>query len=241
MAPVLEGTTVLQAAYENTTATRMALAGAGTVFMVPGTEGMERLERHCDFVDAAKASGVRHLVYVSFVGAAQDAVFALARDQYATEEYIRASGIHFTFLRNNLYADYIPEMVGQDGTIRGPAGASKVALVARADVARTAALILQEPTRHEGSTYELTGPEALSMARIAEELSSAGPRMVSYVPQTMEQAYASREAFGASKWQVEAWVSTYTSMASGAMANVSGDIEKITGVPPMSFAKLLRS
>ena len=79
------------------------------------------------------------------------------------------------------------------------------------------------------------------MARIAEELSSAGPRMVSYVPQTMEQAYASREAFGASKWQVEAWVSTYTSMASGAMANVSGDIEKITGVPPMSFAKLLRS
>ena len=91
--PQLDGATVLQAAYENTSATRTALTGAETVFMVSASESRDRLEQHCDFVDAAVEAGVRHLIYVSFVGAEQDAVFTLARDHYATEEYIRASGL----------------------------------------------------------------------------------------------------------------------------------------------------
>lgn len=82
---------MLQAAYGITTVPRMALAGAETVFMVPGSVGKERLERHCDFGDAAKASGVRHLVYISVAGAAQDTVFALACELHASEECFRAS------------------------------------------------------------------------------------------------------------------------------------------------------
>lgn len=73
------------------------------------------------------------------------------------------------------------------------------------------------------------------------EPSSVGQSRGSYVSQAQEQAHASRESFAAPKWQVEAWVSTYTAMVSGALANVSLDIERITGVAPMSFAELLRS
>jgi NAD(P)H dehydrogenase (quinone) len=240
-APPLDGATVLQAAYENTSGTRTALAGAETVFMVSASESRDRLEQHCDFIDAAVEAGVRHLIYVSFVGAAQDAVFTLARDHYATEEYIRASGLQYTFLRDNFYADFLPDLVGADGAIRGPAGEGRAAVVARADVARTAVAILREPERHLGATYELTGPEALSLAEVAQVLSNIGPRQVSYVDETVQEAYASRASYGAPQWQLDAWVSTYQAIAAGALQNVSGDIERITGQPPMSLAQLLHS
>ena len=239
-APPLDGATILAAAYENSSATRTALTGARTVFMVSASESRERLDQHCDFVDAAVAAGVRHLIYVSFVAAAQDAVFTLARDHYATEEYIRASGLGYTFLRDNFYADFMSDTVGADGVIRGPAGNGRVALVARADVARTAAVILQNPRTHLGATYELTGPEALSFSQIAEILSAVGRRQVSFHDETIEEAYASRAEYGAPKWQVDAWVSTYSAIAAGAMENVSGDIERITGIPPLSLEQLLR-
>ena len=240
-APPLDGATVLQAAYENTSATRTALSGAETVFMVSASESRDRLDQHCDFVDAAVEAGVRQLIYVSFVGAAQDAVFTLARDHYATEEYIRASGLHHTFLRDNFYADFLPDLVGADGAIRGPAGEGRAAVVARDDVARTAAAILRAPQKHVGATYELTGPEALSLAEVARLLSDIGPRRVTYVNESVPEAYASRASYGAPPWQLDAWVSTYLAIAAGALERVSGDIERITGEPPMSLAQLLRS
>ncbi|MET0871078.1 MAG: SDR family oxidoreductase [Paeniglutamicibacter terrestris] len=239
-APPLDGATILAAAYENSSATRTALTGAQTVFMVSASESRERLDQHCDFVDAAVAAGVHHLIYVSFVAAAQDAVFTLARDHYATEEYIRASGLGYTFLRDNFYADFMSDTVGADGVIRGPAGDGRAALVARADVARTAAVILQNPRAHLGATYDLTGPEALNFTQIAQILSAVGQRQVSFHDETIEEAYASRAEYGAPKWQVDAWVSTYSAIAAGAMENVSGDIERITGIPPLSLEQLLR-
>ncbi|NKG19447.1 SDR family oxidoreductase [Paeniglutamicibacter terrestris] len=239
-APPLDGATILAAAYENSSATRTALTGAQTVFMVSASESRERLDQHCDFVDAAVAAGVHHLIYVSFVAAAQDAVFTLARDHYATEEYIRASGLGYTFLRDNFYADFMSDTVGADGVIRGPAGDGRAALVARADVARTAAVILQNPRAHLGATYDLTGPEALNFTQIAQILSAVGQRQVSFQDETIEEAYASRAEYGAPKWQVDAWVSTYSAIAAGAMENVSGDIERITGIPPLSLEQLLR-
>ena len=83
----------------------------------------------------AVAAGVAHLVYTSFYGAAPDATFTLARDHWATEEHIRASGLAFTFLRDNLYADFLPLMADEHGVIRGPAGDGRVAAVAIDDVA----------------------------------------------------------------------------------------------------------
>ena len=209
--------------------------------MVSASESLDRLDQHCDFVDAALEAGVRHLVYVSFVGAAQDAVFTLARDHFATEEYIRASGLDFTFLRDNLYADFLPGLVGADGAIRGPAGAGRVAVVAQHDIARTAVAILRDPAPHAGATYELTGPEALSLDEVARALGQARGEPVSYIDESVEEAFASRAPYGAPKWQVEAWVSTYLAIAAGAMERVSGDIEAITGVPPMTLAQLLET
>lgn len=232
-APSLPGAEAAAAPFHDGEACRSALTGLDTVLMVSASETPDRVEQHRTFVDAAAAAGVRHLVYISFYGAAPDATFTLARDHFATEEHIRAAGLDATFLRDNLYADFLPMLAGEDRVIRGPAGDGRVAAVAQDDIADAAVAVLRDPAAHAGRTYDLTGPEALTMAEIAEVV---GAR---YHSETIEEAYASRERYGAPKWQVDAWVSTYTAIAAGEMSGVSTHIADLTGHPATSVAELL--
>ena len=238
-APALLGAEVAEAEFGDVAAVRAALAGAETVLMVSAAETPDRVERHKAFVDAAVAADVGRLVYTSFLGAAPDAVFTLARDHWATEEHIRASGLPFTFLRDSLYADFLPFMVGEDGVIRGPAGDGRAAVVAQDDIADAAAAVLRDPGAHAGQTYDLTGPAALTFAEIAATVAAATGREVRFQNETLAESYASRARYGAPDWQVDAWVSTYTAVAAGELATVSPAIEELTGRPATSLAALL--
>src|SRR3954452_24376614 len=131
--------------------------------MVSTAEAVDRRDQHRTFIRAAADAGVRHLVYTSFAGASPDATFTLARDHWATEQHIRLSGLEWTFLRDNLYADFLPFMVGEDGVIRGPAADGRAAVVAQDDIADSAIAVLRDPSPHAGQTYDLTGPEALTL------------------------------------------------------------------------------
>jgi NAD(P)H dehydrogenase (quinone) len=238
-APDLAGASVAVADYAEPEALRRALDGAGTVLMVSGAETPDRVRQHGNFVDAAVAAGVERLVYTSFLGAAPDATFTLARDHWATEGMIRASGLAFTFLRDSLYADFLPFMVGDDGLIRGPAGSGRVAVVAQDDIADAATAVLLDPAPHAGRTYDLTGPEALTFAEIAAIITAATGRQVTFHDETLEEAYASRASYGAPDWQVDAWVSTYTAVAAGELSTVSPAVEELTGHPATPLARLL--
>lgn len=223
--PDLVGSRVGIASYDDGAALRSALSGVETLFFVSGAEAVDRRAQHLTVVEAAAAAGVRQVVYTSFVGAAPDSVFTLARDHHATEEAIKASGMRWTFLRDNLYADLIRLFADDQGVIRGPAGGGRVAAVATDDVADSAAAVLRDPAAHAGATYELTGPVALTLAEAAALL---GPGY-SFVDETLEEAYASRSHYGVEPWQLDAWVSTYTSIAAGELARVTGDVERLTG------------
>ena len=238
-APELPGAHAERASFENTEAVRTALTGVSTLLMVSASENPDRLGQHRAFVDAAAAAGVRHIVYTSFAGAAPDCAFTLGRDHHATEEHIRASGLAFTFLRDNLYADFLMGMIGEDSVLRGPAGDGRVAAVAMDDVADAAAAVLLDPGPHAGATYTLTGPEALTLDEVADRLSAALDRRVTYERETVEAAYASRASYGAPQWQLDAWVSSYTSVAKGEVAEVTDDVQRLTGHPATSLAELL--
>jgi hypothetical protein len=64
---------------------------------------------------------------------------------------------------------------------------------------------------------------------------------VTYHPETVEEAYASRASYGAPDWQVDAWVSTYTAIAAGEMAGVSSAVPELTGHPARTLEQVLRS
>lgn len=240
-APRPPATEVTQATYADEAAVRRALAGVEAVFMVSASETPDRVAQHRAFVDAAAAAGVEHLVYVSFFRAAPDATFTLARDHWATEEHIRASGLAFTLMRDNLYADFLPAMVGSDRVLRGPAGQGRVAAVAQDDVADAAAAVILHPGAHAGVTYDLTGPDSLTLDEVAALLTEATGRKVTYHPETVEEAYRSRASFGVPDWQVDAWVSTYTAIAAGEMDGVSDAVPRLTGHRATALADLLRA
>ncbi|TQJ34370.1 SDR family oxidoreductase [Arthrobacter sp. SLBN-122] len=238
-APQLDDAHPVVCSYGDGAASRRALDGAEILFMVSAAEAEDRLQQHYAFVDAAADAGVQHVVYTSFYRAAPDATFTLARDHFATEERVKASGMDYTFLRDNFYLDFLPLLAGEDGVIRGPAGDGLFSGVAREDVARCAHAVLRDPAIHKGKTYDLTGPEELTMAQAAEVLSTGTGRTISYHPETVEEAYASRASYGAPQWQLDAWVSTYTAMAAGEMAGLSPDVHGLTGQDPISLAGFL--
>jgi NAD(P)H dehydrogenase (quinone) len=244
--PQLPGAEISQASYNDPAAAVAALNGIDTVFMVSGAESPDRLSDHRTFVDAAARAGVRRIVYTSFLEASATSTFLLARDHWHTEQHIRELGLEFTFLRDNLYADSLLDFAGPEGVLRGPAGNGRISAVARTDVIDAAVAVLtpaagalDRRTAHDGVTYRLTGPEALTLSEVADTITRVTGRLVRYEPETIAESYTSRAIYGAPEWQVDAWVSTYTAIAIGELAEVTDDVQRVTGHPATSLEALL--
>lgn len=237
-APQLPETAVRQCSFGDHDAAVQALAGVEVLFMVSAGEEEDRVATHRTFIDAAREAGVKHIVYTSFFGAAPEAVFRLGRDHWHTEEYLRGSGLAWTFLRDNLYLEAIPAFA-EDGVIRGPAEDGVLSAVSQSDVARSAAAVLRAPEDHVGKIYDLTGPEAFSLTEAAAIITDSTPATVRFENETWDEALESRAHYGAPRWEVEAWVSTYTAIAEGEMAAVSPDVERLTGRRPLTLRDIL--
>ncbi len=235
------GQVVRQATYADAAACRAAFRGVTTLLLVSAAESRTRREEHRSVIGAAADAGVEHIVYTSFAGAAPDATFTLGRDHYDAELAIQESGMAYTLLRDNFYADVLPTFADASGAIRGPAGDGRVAAVGRADVAHAAALVLRTPREHSRMTYTLTGPEALTLAEVAARAGAALGRHLFFVDETEESAYAWRRAeYGAEQWQLDAWVSTYTAIRDGSVATVTRDVERVTRHPARTLEEVLR-
>ena len=235
------GLEVRTADYADRDAAVAALEGVDVLFMVSAAEARDRRDQHRTFIGAAADAGVGHVVYTSFAGAAPDATFTLGRDHHDAEQAIRESGMTFTFLRDNFYADVLPWFADESGAIRGPAGDGRVAAVARRDVADVATVVLREPAAHADATYVLTGPEALTLAEVAERMSVVLGRDLRYEQESVAEAYESRRAaYDAEDWQLDAWVSTYTAIADGSCATVTDDVSRLTGHSARTLEQALR-
>ena len=226
--------------YANTPEVVEALKSIDTLLMVSARENPERVKEHKEFLDAAKLAGVQHIVYTSFYGADEKATFTLSRDHAQTEAYIKELGFTYTILRDNFYLDFLIDMALENGEIRGPAGSGLVSAVARKDTSRVAAEILLNPKEWENQTLNLTGPEDLSMEEIVALLSKETGVAITYVDESVEEAYESRKKWPAQTWEYDAWVSTYTAIKAGEQAGVSTDVEMVLGRPAMSLIDVLK-
>lgn len=239
-APQLAGAEIapIPHGYESSAQLREALTGFDTLFLVSASEAPGRWQLHVNAVDAALDAGVTKIVYLSFISAAPECTFTFGRDHWKTEAHIRERGVPFTFVRDNIYADFVPLFPGDDGVIRGPANGGRVAVVAQDDIADVVTRILIDGG-HDGATYDVTGPRALTMAEIADELAAATGRPVQFVDETIEEAYASRARYEAPAWQVDGWVSTYTAIANGDMDRVTDTVANVAGHPATPLAEVL--
>src|SRR2546423_14891244 len=131
-------------------------------------------------IDAAKAAGVKHFIFVSVQGASPDSPLEFFRIKYRTEEYLRASGLSFTILRPGAYMELWVQLIGQPireqskTTIFGR-GNNAINFVSVQDVARFVSIALDDP-RARNAVIEVGGPENLTMNQVAEIFERASGR-----------------------------------------------------------------
>jgi NAD(P)H dehydrogenase (quinone) len=239
-APDLAPARVMQfGGYDDADGMRRALDGARTLFLVSAAEDRDRVALHRTAVDAAVDAGIERIVYTSFVGAAADSTFTFARDHFHTEEHIRSREVAHTFLRHNLYIDFVPLLCPAEGVIRGPAGDGRVAAVARDDIAEVTVEVLTGDG-HEGQTYDLTGIEPFTLTEAATELSRVTRRQITFENETIEEAWESRRPSGAEDFQIEGWITTYTAIAAGDLEDCSDTVERLTDHEPRRLGDWLR-
>ncbi len=242
-APEYPESSAAMATYEDTDAFARACRGVDTLFLVSATESENRMETHLSAVDGAVRAGVSRIVYLSFLGAGPASTFTFARTHFFTEAHIRATGVPHTFVRPSLYLDLLPHWVDDQGVVRGPAGEGRVAWVSRDDVADVVTAVLTDPVvvaASEETTYDVTGPEALSVGATVEKLGRLTGRSIRYVPQTWEEALESRGATGAAEWEIEGWASSYSAIAAGELDTVATTVADMTGHPAQSIEGFLR-
>jgi len=247
-APSLPGAEVAEnpGGYADGAGLRAALAGVDTLYLVSAAEAEDRLQQHVTAVEAAAAAGVERIVYTSFVGAGlPEPTFTLVRHHGATEAAIRATGVRHTFLRHNMYADFVPFFAVREGdrsVISAPAGAGRTGFVSRDDLADVAAaVLLRDDAELDGQALEVTGPEALTLAEAAEVLTEVTGIPSGYRPQTTDEAWATRRPSGHPDWEIEGWVSSYLAIAAGELSPVTDVVPRLTGHPARTVAEHLRA
>lgn len=197
------------------------------------------MQLHKNALAAAARAGVGHITYTSAVNP-HTSPLAFIRDHAATEDAIQASGLPYTFLRNNFYTEVLlgngPQAIAT-GELRAAASDGAVAWVAREDCARTAAAVLTTPG-HDRVTYNVTGPAAVTYHDIARELSAVSGRPVRYVPLSADEARQGLLGAGMPAPVVETLVSIDQAIAQGALNVVGSAVRDLTGVAPASVAEV---
>jgi uncharacterized protein YbjT (DUF2867 family) len=222
-----------------------AMTGAEKMFLL-STPHRDAIQWHRNAIDAAGVAGVRLVVRSSIIGADADSDAEFVNAHVISDRYLERSGLDYVILRPNLFQQNIPEStiptIGGDGNFYLNAGDARISMTDTRDVAAVATVVLTQPG-HEGAHYDVTGPEALSYAEVAERLSELLGRPICYVDVPDEAARQALLGFGLDDWFAGALVGLYQdyrrSGPSGYASRVTDTVAQITGQPARSLDRLL--
>ncbi len=199
-----------------------------------------RIAQHRNAINAAKAAGVQHILYTSFIDVAADSPAEFAAVHRATEADLVASGLQITLLRNPLYADFLPMAIGnalQTGVFQLPSGNGRATFISRDELAEAIAAAALAP-RLAKEVYELTGQTAHDYHDVAGAVAQASGQEIRYQP-IDEDAYAQTlEGHGLPAWLARALATMYSAVAAGKFDRVTNDFAALVGHPPRPLACL---
>jgi uncharacterized protein YbjT (DUF2867 family) len=213
-----------------------ALRGVDRAMLI-SSSNPAMLEVQSTFIAAAASAGVRHVVKLSGIMPELDSPFRFARMHGEIERRLEASGMAFTHLRAGefmpAYFRQVPSILAR-GALLLPMEDARIASIDVGDIAEVAAIALTT-AGHEGKTYPLTGPEALSMAEVAEKLSAATGKSITYVNVPPEAAQQAQLAAGVPPYLAEALVELFAERRKGKEAQVFPVAQTLLGRRPTSF------
>ena len=218
-----------------------ASQGVEKVFLL-SPEGPQMAELHGKFADAAKRAGVRHLVRMSMLVSNPDSPLVIAKWHGEADQSVANSGIPYTIIRPAPFMQIIlgsARTIASDDMFSGAQGDGKVGVIDTRDIGNVVATILTSDG-HEGKTYPLTGPEALSMGELAGKLSAVLGKEVRYVSVSQEKAKGDLMAMGMPDWMADGWVAIAMMISTGAANMVTPMVQEVTGKEPRSFDQFAR-
>ncbi|GAA0554736.1 SDR family oxidoreductase [Chitinophaga japonensis] len=232
----LPGATVVAGDLNDTNSIARALDGIEKAFLLTNSsEQAETLQNN--FVEAAAQAGLQQIVKLSQLAADPHSPVRFLRYHAAVEEKIKQSGIPYTFLRPNLFMQGLlgfREPIAQMGKFFAAIGDAAISLVDIRDIAAVAAKALTE-AGHENKIYTLTGPEALTHQQLAERLSEALGRTITFIDVTPADMRQALDRAGFPAWQAEGLIEDYAHYARGEASGISTAIPGITGRPARNF------
>jgi NAD(P)H dehydrogenase (quinone) len=218
-----------------------ALAGVETLVLISSNDFNDRIGQHAAVIAAAKAAGVKRIVYTSILKA-DTSPMILAQDHKATEAAIKASGLSATILRNGWYTENYTGSLGGSlaaGAMIGSVGAGRIATASRADFAEAIAVTASTPG-HEGKTYELAGDTGFTMSDMAAEVSRQTGKTIPYnsLPEATYDGIL--QSFGLPQALTAALADSDAKAADGWLLDESRTLSHLIGRPTTAMATTVR-
>ncbi|MET0865352.1 MAG: SDR family oxidoreductase [Nakamurella sp.] len=243
-APQIAGTgaEVVSADFADQLSIRAGLRGVDAVFLACGNVP-QQVAYECAVIDEAARSGVGRIVKLSARGAQLGSPVAYWDWHAQIERHLEGSGIPSTvlrpgFLMTNLLAS--AGQVRQQGSLFAPVADARIAMIDPADVAAVAEVALTDDG-HQGNTYVLTGPAAISYQQVAGELSAATGRPIGFVDIPPEAATSAMVAAGVPPFVAKQVGTVFDELRLGVQAETTGTVPLITGQPARPLAIFARN
>jgi len=241
-APPLPGVDWVRGDLRDVQSLQGLLRGANRMFLLTSnSEDMRSLQVNA--IEAARASGVAHVVKGSALGASDHSKSPIGKAHYEVERALQESGIPWTILRPHVFMqnflDAAPT-IAREGRIRAASGEGRIPFIDTRDIAAVAAVALTAPG-HEGKKYVLTGPQALSYRDVARIIGKAVGRPVEYIAESPEEARERLVRAGSPPWMIESALALAAyQRAGGPTSEVSRAVEELLSRPPRSLAQFVQ-
>ncbi|CAH1664751.1 NAD(P)H-binding protein [Chelatococcus asaccharovorans] len=215
-----------------------ALDGADAIFLTPPAMEATAAPMVGALLAAAQRAGLRHIVLVSSiaVGFSDEPEDS---DRRRIETLVRGSGMGWTIIRptgfmQNFSEGFLLPGILHAGAVFSATGDGVAPFIDASDIARVAEASLVEP-QHSGAVYDVTGPEALSLADMTSIIAEAAQRTIAYHPVSAEALAGSLKEARVPEAYAAMLLRDQLAIGRGEASAITDTVEKVTGGPPNSF------
>ena len=211
-----------------------AVEGIDTLLLISSSTLEGRTDQHNNVIEAAKEASVEQIFYTSIVEADKE-LSPLSSNHAATEKLIKESGISYTIYRNAFYMEFLPLFLGdalETGHWAFPSDGNAINLALRSEMAEALANGLANAEQHKNSIYKITSSQAYTLEGIADLLSEASGKEISYSDISVSDFEQALTEAGLPEEQIAMSVMTATTFVNGALDFIYDDLEKLLGRKP---------
>lgn len=243
-----DGIDVKTGDYANLGSLENAFKDIDVLYFVSGGDDAQRAVLHKSVVDTAKKAGVQHIVYTSAVWKDESASSPLAylvNSHLETENEIKASGIGYTLLKHNLYAEVIEMLIGdknqllKNKMIYLPTANGLASFVPKQDLAEAAANILLNISAYANKVLAFNGSEQINFSEIAERISRIVNEPIRYISPEKSEFEIQMDKFGLPRPVIEILSIFSLAIANGEFDQQSNDLETVLGRKTMPLSNYL--